>query len=341
MTNQKTVAVICSLSDAASVNIKDNLLKIADWKPKELPTAERMKEALSLFLPTAPSEDSMPSAHEMTGTNLLTGIFELQTSDLLFRLIFLDGKHIFQDRLDLRLKHLNIPADLIIFASKHRSKSETRALTVHPTGNAGESALGGYPKALSIPMPLEMKKMILALNDLNQRLGLLFDVTMEVTHHGPTELLVPSMFAEIGSTENEWGIPLAGEIVAKSILSLSSDFDFVPMNDFSPLLSDPVFAVGFGGGHYAQRPTKYLFRTRLAFGHIFPKHQLEFLTEPVVKDAFLKTGANVAFFDKKSMKGDDRRRLFDMISAMGFQVLNDKEALAEFGLDEFKEEPDE
>ncbi|MDV0447672.1 hypothetical protein MsAg5_15830 [Methanosarcinaceae archaeon Ag5] len=342
MTNQKTIAIICSLSDVASVNIKDNLLKAATWTVKELPSEDAMKEALSLFPPTEPSEETMPSAHEFLGTNLFTGIFELQASDVLFRLILLDGKHIFQDRLDLRLKHLNMPADQIIFASKHRSKSETKALTVHPTGNAGESALGGFPQSLSVPMPLEMKKMILAMADLNERLGLAFDVTMEVTHHGPTALSVPSMFAEIGSTENEWGIPLAGEIIAQSILSLSSDFgfDLTRSDTYLELVSDPVLAVGFGGGHYAERQTKDLFRTKLAFGHIFPKHQLDVLTETVVSDAFLKTGANIAFFDKKSMKGDDRRRLFEMISAMGYRVLSDKEAAAEFGLCRFDEAGD-
>jgi len=45
-----------------------------------------------------------------------------------------------------------------------------------------------------------------------------YQVSYEVTHHGPTTLVHPSFFVEIGSTEKEWGDPVAGRAVAEAVL---------------------------------------------------------------------------------------------------------------------------
>ena len=82
-----------------------------------------------------------------------------------------------------------------------------------------------------------------------------YDVTLEVTHHGPTELSVPSLYAEIGSTETQWKDPEAGEVVAKAILAVS--LEKVPAG------------LGFGGGHYAMRQTGLLLKPEFLLGTIF------------------------------------------------------------------------
>ena len=54
-----------------------------------------------------------------------------------------------------------------------------------------------------------MKSILMEMKRLAEQKGLKYDVTLEVTHHGPTELSVPSLYAEIGSTEIQWKDPEA------------------------------------------------------------------------------------------------------------------------------------
>ena len=68
-----------------------------------------------------------------------------------------------------------------------------------------------------------------------------YRVSYEVTHHGPTALVTPSLFVEIGSTATEWADPAAGRAVAESILTA------VP--------EETINLIGFGGTHYAVRQT--------------------------------------------------------------------------------------
>ena len=123
-------------------------------------------------------------------------------SDGKFRLVEIEELHVFQDGLDKKLEAAGLPASLIIFASKHRSKEEINSLTVHCTGNPSEEArLGGRPKELAVSSPAAMKSILTEMKRLAEEKGLKYDVTLEVTHHGPTELSIPSLYAEIGSTE--------------------------------------------------------------------------------------------------------------------------------------------
>jgi D-aminoacyl-tRNA deacylase len=47
-------------------------------------------------------------------------------------------------------------------------------------------------------------------------------VAYEVTHHGPTELGIPSCFVEIGSMETEWRDPAAGKRLHKAFSKRSA-----------------------------------------------------------------------------------------------------------------------
>ncbi|MDR0767934.1 MAG: D-aminoacyl-tRNA deacylase, partial [Methanosarcinales archaeon] len=216
--------------------------------------------------------------------------------------------------------------------------SETKALTTHVSGNPVDADFGGFPNSLPVPAPLEMKKLLLAMDRLNNETGLGYVVTFEVTHHGPTELDTPSLFVEIGSTENEWVDQKAGLVVAKAVLSLAEQNDENAVNaadertaQEAELLKDNTAAVVFGGGHYGDRQTVSVFRTKLAFGHMFPKYQLETVTEETILKAFEKTGSNLAFFDKKSMRGPDRRRVTEILERNNISILNDKDSVAEYG----------
>ena len=281
------ITIICSAPDLASQNIKTRLLSLKEWEPLTLP------------------ENSGFSAAR-------------RSRDGKFRLIEIEEMHVFQDGLDRKLENAQLPASLIIFASKHRSKEEISSLTVHCTGNPSEEArLGGCPKSLAVSSPAAMKSILMEMKRLVEQNGLKYDVTLEVTHHGPTELSVPSLYAEIGSTEAQWKDPDAGEVAAKAILAVS--LERVPV------------ALGFGGGHYAMRQTGLLLETEISFGHNFPKYQLEFVDEALIRQAIEKSEADFAYFDRKSMKSEDRNRISEILEKFGLRVLKESEIRENYG----------
>lgn len=281
------ITIICSAPDLASQNIKKHLLSLKEWKPLELP------------------ENSGFSAAR-------------KSSDGKFRLVEIEEIHVFQDGLDKKLETAGLPASLIIFASKHRGKEEVNSLTVHCTGNPSEEArLGGRPKELAVSSPPAMKSILKEMKRLTEEKGLKYDVTLEVTHHGPTELSVPSLYAEIGSTEKQWEDLEAGEVAAKAILAVS--IEEVPV------------ALGFGGGHYAMRQTGLLLETDISFGHNFPKYQLDFVDEALIRQAVEKSNADFAYFDRKSMKSEDRNRISAILEKLGLKVLKESEIREKYG----------
>ena len=330
------ITLICSQPDRASVNIAEHILEIGPWKETALPPADKMDEALSLYPITRPETDEgdgrvngetdpgtpdvfRPPENE---SSRITKIFEQGH----LRLIFLDGRHVFQDRLDKRLAHLGLPADRIVFLSKHKSRTEMRSLTVHPTGNVGKAILGGASHSLSVPDPHLLFELLSGMKKINEEAGLGYDVTLEATHHGPTDLEIPSLFVEIGSTDAEWADKNAGKAIAQAVMGIREK---TGAGEEPAAVSESgenkIVAVGFGGGHYAERQTKWLLGGKILFGHIFPKHHMELLTEKTIRDAFEKSGANAAYFDKKSIKGDDRRRVSAIIEEMGYPILTDKD----------------
>jgi D-aminoacyl-tRNA deacylase len=281
------ITIICSAPDLASQNIKKHLLSLREWKPLELP------------------ENSEFSAAR-------------KSSDGKFRLVEIEEIHVFQDRLDKKLETAGLPASLIIFASKHRGKEEVNSLTVHCTGNPSEEArLGGRPKELAVSSPPAMKSILKEMKRLAEEKGLKYDVTLEVTHHGPTELSVPSIYTEIGSTEKQWEDLEAGEVAAKAILAVS--------------LEEVPVALGFGGGHYAMRQTGLLLETDISFGHNFPKYQLDFVDEALIRQAVEKSNADFAYFDRKSMKSEDRNRISAILEKLGLKVLKESEIREKYG----------
>ncbi len=208
-----------------------------------------------------------------------------------------DGEMIYYDGLDSKIEEkLGVKPSLIIFASRHSSRQELPAFTTHVTGNWKEAAYGGKDGSLAVAHPFAMKLALLKLNELND-LGWL--VCYEATHHGPSEISVPSLFVEIGSSEREWMNERAGEIVAETI-------DYVITN----YREDHGFknALGIGGGHYAPKQTRYGLETDLAFGHIVPKYAQPIDAEMLEK-AMEKThgGVEIVAVDWKGSRGETRR----------------------------------
>jgi D-aminoacyl-tRNA deacylase len=154
----------------------------------------------------------------------------------------------------------------VVFASRHRSESGRPALTVHPVGNFGDAALGGRPRELAVAAPNAMRRVFLEMLDCPFEN---FEVTMEATHHGPTEFNTPIFFAELGSSEKEWRNAEYAAFVADCILEGCARADTAPV------------ALGFGSTHYCAKFTPMM--ETLAFGHVASKHAVDSLDHAIIQ----------------------------------------------------------
>ncbi len=201
--------------------------------------------------------------------------------------------------------------DLWIFGSRHKSESGTKTLTAHPPGNWKEAKYGGNPEEMAFCDPNTIKNALLGLKSANLD-G--YDVSLEVTHHGPTSLKKPVLFVEIGSDEEAWKDPLAIEAAGNAILAT-----FKPDGPFR-------CGVGFGGGHYAPGFTELVLKTDCAIGHITPKYR-EF-DEKTVKESINKTiGAKFIVIDWKGLTKDKKEVVFKAGADLGMPVLRLRELL--------------
>ncbi len=205
-----------------------------------------------------------------------------------------------------------VKTDAIIFASKHTSEKGDPSLTVHCTGNVlNEAPYGGKPRSLALAEPNRMRAALLALAESREELGLPYLVSLEATHHGPTELRVPSMFVEIGSSVKQWEDASAGKAVARAIWTAAT----------SP--SDGLQAVGFGGGHYSWKHTEAVVNKRFALGHILSKYFFESYDPTIIELAFSKTMGDCshAVIDKKGVRGAERNTLVDFLKMSGREIV--------------------
>jgi len=199
----------------------------------------------------------------------------------------------------------------VIFASRHSSSSGQATLTVHAPGNPlNEAKYGGTPQSLAMVDPDKIRAALITLNSEVLLKQLSYQVSLEATHHGPTEMNTPVMFVEIGSGPTQWGDPLAGEVVADAILKAAKDN------------STHRAAVGFGGGHYATKFTDFVLNHDLSIGHIFPKYCTPYLTNSTVGLAFKKTRGlcTLAVLDWKGIRATDRERILDLLSEIGIET---------------------
>jgi D-aminoacyl-tRNA deacylase len=263
-------AILISLKDTASVNIRDRLLDIEEWEE---------------------NEEFMGLSSYIKGDNII-----LQHP----------GEHIYAERIDENISDfLGERPEVIIFASRHKSESGKKALTVHVVGNYGKAEYGGRDHTLSVPAPRFMTE---ALRIMHRRNTLEdFAVSYEVTHHGPY-LETPSFFIEIGSSEEEWRNEEAGRLIAETIIELTK----------SPINKDPV-AIGIGGGHYAPRFTELALGYRINFGHMAPKYALEHLDDDILRQMVEKSGARYVYFHKSGLKRSEITQLSNKLEEMGVE----------------------
>jgi D-aminoacyl-tRNA deacylase len=200
----------------------------------------------------------------------------------------------------------------VIFASRHTSEKGDPCLTVHCPGNVlNEAPYGGRPRSLALVEPNRMRAALLSLSEGREELGLSYLVSLEATHHGPTELPVPCMFVEIGSSERQWEDPIAGKAVARAIWIAAT----------SP--AKGTLAVGFGGGHYSWKHTEAVMKGEFALGHILSKYFFDSYDQAIVELAFRRTVGDCshAIIDKKGVRGPERTILVEFLKRSGREVV--------------------
>ncbi len=200
-------------------------------------------------------------------------------------------------------EHLyNKETDFLVFISKHRSETGKPCLTAHTQGNWGKAELGGKPKTLCICFPSKMKIVLKEMNSLND-LG--WQVCAEADHHGPLTN-APSIFVEIGSSENEWRNEQATEIVASAVMKMLESKETFPA------------AFGIGGGHYAPSFTKVILESEYAIGHMLPKYYIDEIDFECFRQGVEKSAekTEVALLDWKGMNKEQRDKVLGFLKEL-------------------------
>lgn len=268
------IAIVESRADSASEHICQHLRERADW--------------------TELIDDDRPAA-DGGGTYYRTDAFELRSFDEL---------HIDLER---PAEAFDGDPDLLVFASRHAGDTGA-LLTGHFTGNFGPAEYGGDDHALAEAAPNALARLLEAFETYAPER---YDVGMECTHHGPTDVGCPSLFAELGSDEPQWNDPDGARAVARAILELGEVDRSAAEGDTSEggTAGDGGVAphrerqvVGFGGNHYVPRYQRIVERTPWAVGHIASEWALEAMGTPdehrdVIEAAFDASGAELAVLE--------------------------------------------
>ncbi|MEM2169448.1 MAG: D-aminoacyl-tRNA deacylase [Candidatus Bathyarchaeia archaeon] len=198
---------------------------------------------------------------------------------------------------------------MIIFISRHSSKSGTPTLSVHTPGNIGEAALGGIPRKVSISPASAMKAALIEMKAARDEMGLAYEVSYECTHHGPS-LNVPAMFVELGSTPEQWRDQRAAEAVARGAMAAAENEIIYPA------------ALGIGGQHYNEKFTRIALTSDTAFGHMIPKYALHEVNEDIIRQCIEMTVERVdkIIVDWKGIKGEDKQPLLEILKKIGLRI---------------------
>lgn len=232
-------------------------------------------------------------------------VYAKSIEDAEVRLIFINQETIWaQDITDY------FKPQLIIFVSRHSGVAGIPTLSVHTPGNlTKEAKFGGNPQRISISPAGAMKNALLEMARLKNEKSLDYHVSYECTHHGPS-LDVPTMFAELGSSEKQWKDLQAAEVVADATMAA-----------IKGKASDSA-VLGVGGPHYNKRFTEIALSSAKAFGHMIPKYATPHVDAEMILQCIQRTKEKVeaAVFDWKGMRGADRERIAEALKGLRVPV---------------------
>jgi len=199
----------------------------------------------------------------------------------------------------------------IIFLSKHQSAARIPTLTCHSTGNFLDNKYGGYPKELGLCYPSLQKNFI---NRLNNKKSMVpeYEICIEATHHGPTSIQCPILFAEVGSSYAQWTDANAASLVCDTILEVIN-------LGFRNCMK---IGIGLGGSHYPTKFNKLLLESDYGLASIAPKYNLSFVDQTMLIQMSSKSIEKVTHIvvDKKGL-GKEKSRIIDLVSQFGLEIL--------------------
>lgn len=196
------------------------------------------------------------------------------------RLLQHDKGIVEEDHLDKRWEEATGEVvDEVIFFSKHTAVSNRPALTVHPIGvphlrEGDVPPQGGKPGWAAPPNPrigpwLRHLKKIAEAHKLTPE----FEITLEGTHHGP-ETNKPTMFVEIGSTEEYWKREDAANVMALLAWEGLGLGGGAAIGNWSRENDKNKVLLGIGGGHYAPRHMDIALKDGIWVGHLLSGYSL-------------------------------------------------------------------
>jgi D-aminoacyl-tRNA deacylase len=268
------LAIVVSRADSASEHIGEQLLTSAAWTEHEDPTT--------------PEADGGGTYYRLTDGDEPV---ELRTFE----------------ELHIHAEGLAEPFDgpeLLFVVSRHAGETGP-LLTAHPTGNPGPAEFGGEPAAFARAAP-NAKAALLAAFDEQAPDG--YEVGLECTHHGPTDLDVPALFVELGSEQEQWADEAGARAVAAAVLACRTA---------TPDRKRQL--VGFGGGHYVPRFERIVRETDWAVGHVVADWALAEMdrTDATLRRVFERSAAEYALVD------GDAPRVCERIEALGYRVVSE------------------
>lgn len=195
----------------------------------------------------------------------------------------------------------------IAVVSRHAGETGP-LLTAHIPGNVATAAFGGEPYTLPPACPGPLRAF---LREVESHVPEGYEVGLECTHHGPTDVTAPIMFVEVGSGPTQWRDERAARAVARSLWSILDQ----------PAKTD-MQVVGIGGGHYAPRFHRIIRETDWAVGHIAADWTLESVDRErlpsVIERLFERSHTEYATID------GDHPMITDVISDLGYTVVSER-----------------
>ena len=285
-----TVVLIASNEDPAGINIKKGLLKLDEWEE-----------------------------YDKFHDNIIYRNTDMKN----IYIITINTRTIKHENLDIEIsKKTDINPKIAIFITRHRSKSGEPTLTTHPVGNYTEAKYGGRPKTLLKSAPRLMSELLRIINKNAIKHETYHQVCFEVTHHGPY-MSIPTLFAEVGSIEEEWRKEKPGEIIAESLLGLFENYHYE-----KDLPSDIPVLIGVGGGHYAPRFTDVVLEKKSAFGHMIPMYKINQVEDvyELFENAIQNTpDVKYAYLHRKTLKKSQIREYKEWFENKGIPSISSKE----------------
>ena len=260
-------------------------------------------------------------------------------------LLVIDQIHIRADNIDILFKkQTGLSVNDVLILSRHVSRSNTPAMTLHAIGIPGilpygKEGISGGKNGLLVPPSKYFASLFRRMNTLarKEKLDVDFDLTLETTHHGPI-LTTPTLYIEIGSTEDEWGrediADCWAEVISDVLVMFGSKSAY-----FNP---DLDVMIGFGGGHYAPRHKAVILNSDINVGHIIANYSLIFEQNnesenpsgpwsECIQSAVDSTRISFpqskifAHLDRKSFKGWQRSAIIQKLDDLGVEVRRAKQ----------------